>query len=510
MSSKPVLVVGATGYVGGRLIPRLLEAGYRVRAMGRSIPKLKARSWAQNSNIELTAGDVRNSDSLKKAAKGCRAAYYLVHCMNSYTKDFAEADRESARNMAGAAAQANLEKIIYLGGLGDPKHNHLSKHLKSRLEVAKILQSGPVPLTFLRAAMILGSGSASFEILRYLVDRLPIMLTPHWVDTPCQPIAIRNVLYYLQECLENDQTIGKTFDIGGPDVLSYRDLMIIYTKEAHLPKRLIIPVPFLTPALSAYWIHIISPVPTSIAIPLTMGLRNPVICQEHRIRKIIPQKLLTCRKTIRLALERIKQERVETRWSDAGPLLPPEWTYCGDASYAGGTIMECGYYIQIKASPEEIWKIVSRIGGETGWFFGNALWKIRGFMDRMVGGIGLRRGRRHPSKLLVGDSLDFWRVSDMEEPRYLLLLAEMKVPGEALLEFRITSLENGISKLQMFSRFLPLGLGGILYWYSLYVFHEWIFGGMLKSIAKAVGKPITKGPERFTSRVPGRCYIPSI
>jgi uncharacterized protein YbjT (DUF2867 family) len=508
MNSDPILVTGATGYVGGRLIPALLDAGYRVRAMGRSLDKIGCRPWAGHSQVELVQGDVLNLESLKKAASGCRAAYYLVHSMIAQKEKFVEADRRAAQNMVAAATAAGLERIIYLGGLAEATHGDLSKHLKSRIEVADILQAGPVPTTDLRTPMILGSGSASFEILRYLVERLPAMTTPRWVRSLNQPIAIRNVITYLVECLKHEETIGQTYDIGGPDILTYRDLLDIYAEEAHLPKRLIIPVPVLTPTLSALWIHLISPVPTSIALPLTEGLTSDAVCTENRIQAIIPQKLLSCREAIRLALDRIKQEQVDTCWMDAGDLLEPEWAHCGDAEWAGGTIMNCGYRARIKATVEDVWQPVSRIGGKTGWYFGNFLWRLRGIMDRLAGGVGLRRGRRHPTEIGVGDALDFWRVLEVDPPQRLLLVAEMKTPGEALLEFQISSLANGQVELQMLSRFLPRGLFGILYWYGLYPFHQWIFYGMLKAIAKSIDKPISSDPERFTPKLHTSCALP--
>ncbi|MEJ2093333.1 MAG: SDR family oxidoreductase [Syntrophobacterales bacterium] len=495
MKAQPVMVTGATGYVGGRLVPRLLDAGYRVRALGRSLDKLRHRPWGNHSHIELAPGDVMDADSLRRAAQGCWAAFYLVHSMTAAAKDFPEADRQAAQNMAQAAVAAGLDRIIYLGGLGGEADPNLSEHLRSRFEVARILQSGKVPTTFLKAAMILGSGGAAFEILRYLVDRLPVMLTPRWVHTPVQPIAIRNVLTYLLGCLENDAARGQSFDIGGPEVVTYRRLMDIYAEEAHLRRRLIIPVPVLTPRLSSYWIHLITPIPASLAQPLAEGLASPVICLDNRIRDLIPQELLDCRQTIRLALQRIAQQRVETCWSDAGSLMPPEWVACGDAAYAGGTVLSLTYRVRVAATPEEVWQVVSQIGGQTGWYYGDALWAIRGGVDRLFGGSGLRRGRRHPAELRVGDALDFFRVLEIEPNRRMLLLAEMKMPGEATLEFRLSPPAGG-TELTQTARFLPRGLAGFAYWFALDPFHKRLYPGMLQAIAAATGKPILAGPER--------------
>jgi uncharacterized protein YbjT (DUF2867 family) len=504
---KPILVTGATGYVGGRLVPRLLYHGYRVRAMGRSLAKLGCRPWASHPAVEMVEGDVLGQQSLTRAAFGCHAAFYLVHSMISRNERYAEADRHAAKNMVKAASAAGLKKIIYLGGLGHPGGKKLSKHLKSRHEVANILQSGPVPATCLRAAMILGSGSASFEILRYLADRLPVMITPRWVNTPCQPISIANVLNYLEGCLKKDETNGASFDICGPDILTYRELMDLYAEIEGLSKRIIIPVPMLTPGLSAKWIHLVTPVPSAIAVPLTEGLSTPVICQENRIALIIPQKLYTCRETIERALEKVRQEMVETCWTDAGAVLPPEWARCGDAGYAGGTILECGYKVRVRCTPEALWKPLSRIGGKTGWYFADKLWRIRGIMDKLAGGPGLRRGRRNPEKLQIGDALDFFRVIDVNPPNRLVLQTEMKLPGEALADFRLNSSGSGETELILLSRFLPKGIGGIIYWFTFLPFHEFIFFGMLKNIAKASKKDIIGKPERFKPRVKPGCFM---
>jgi uncharacterized protein YbjT (DUF2867 family) len=491
---RPIFVAGATGYIGARLVPLLLDAGYHVRALARAPGKLKTRPWAQHPRLEIVKGDVLDKASLQQALAGCRAAYYLVHSMVPGVRDFAATDRQAAGNMAEAAAAVKLEQIIYLGGLCDVQAS-LSHHLQSRTEVGAVLSQGPVPVTILRAAMIIGSGSASFEILRYLVDRLPVMITPRWIDTPCQPIGVRNVLHYLIGCLEEPKTIGGTFDIGQPEVTNYRKLMEIYAEEAGLPRRLVIPVPVLTPRLSSYWIHLVTPVPASIARPLAEGLCNPVVCQENRIVELLPQELFDARKAIRLALDRLRQHQVESSWTDSGEINPAEWSVPGDPHWAGGSYYDDSRRIILEATPEEVWPAVSSIGGETGYYYANWLWGLRGVLDRLCGGVGLSRGRRSQTELYPGDAIDFWRVIEVQKPDFLMLYAEMKLPGEAVLSFQLKPLDDGLVELQQIARFLPRGLLGLLYWYAVMPFHHYVFNGMMHGIARASGQIIRSGPE---------------
>ncbi len=504
---RPVLVTGATGYVAGRLVPLLLASGYRVRTMGRSIDKMADRSWGHHPKVELVKGDIMDGNSLKAAVAGCGTLYYLVHSMISQKNQYQNADKTGARNMAMAAENARATQIIYLGGLGDITHKNISRHLISRHEVGQILKTGPVPVTILRAAMILGSGSASFEILRYLTERLPIMVTPKWVSMPTQPIAITNVLGYLKGCLEQEKTRGNTYDIGGPDVLAYQDLFKLFAGQVGLPSPLMIKVPVLTPRLSSLWIHLVTPVPAAIAQPLAEGLSLPTVCREDAIKHLIPQELITCRQAIRRAVDRIRQEQVDTCWADAGSMVHPEWAHCGDSKYSGGTILQCGYRAKVKGTVQALWPAVHKIGGQTGYYAADILWQIRGLVDILTGGVGLNRGRRSKERLQVGDALDFWRVLEIKSPSKLLLLAEMRTPGEALLEIRIDPINDTRCEITLLSRFLPRGLPGIAYWYSLYPFHQYVFTQMLKGIAKAAGLELASSPKRFTPKISRSCTL---
>ncbi len=476
LRDRPVLVTGATGYIGGRLVPRLLEAGHRVRCLARDPRKLAGRPWASHPRVELVRGDASREDELFRALQGCGAAYYLIHSMMAAGREYAEVDRALARAFSRAATAAGVERIIYLGGLGETGAG-LSEHLSSRREVETALASGPVPVTVFRAAMIIGSGSASFEILRYLVERLPIMVTPRWVRTESQPIAVRNVLEYLVRCLDVPETTGLTLDIGGPEVLSYRALMHLMAECLGLPRRVILPVPVLTPRLSSLWIHLVTPLSHDIARPLAEGLRNRVVCRDDRAARLMPQRLLGTREAIEAALSRIAERRVETSWSDAGPIP-------GDPDWAGGTVFVDQRTVEIGAPPAAVFRAICRVGGGHGYYGADWLWRLRGAMDRMVGGPGLRRGRRDPENVSYGEALDFWRVTELVPDRRLTLRAEMKLPGEALLDFAVEPLGGGRARLTQLARFKPRGLTGLLYWYAVLPLHGVVVAGMLDGIRR--------------------------
>lgn len=476
MTIERALVCGATGYVGGRLVPRLLERGVQVRCLVRSPDKMRLFPWRDHPNLEVFTGDLDDVESVRKAAIGTDAAYYLVHAMISAGEDYAQRDREFAGNFVEALKGTSCRRIIYLGGLGELGPD-LSEHLRSRREVASILQSSDCATTVFRAAMIIGSGSASFEILRYLVERLPIMVTPKWVKVETQPIAIRDVLRYLVECLWVPETAGRVIDIGGKDVLSYQQMMQLMAEANELPRRLIIPVPVLTPRLSSAWISLVTPVSASIARPLAEGLRNRTVCRNDSAQQLMPGPLMNVEAAINSALGKLNSGEIETRWSTAGEMP-------GDPEWSGGTVLEDSRTVEVNARPETTFRVISRIGGQYGYWGADWLWWLRGAMDKVVGGPGLRRGRRHPEEITYGEALDFWRVDGFAEDRFLSLRAEMRLPGDAALEFKVDPIDQERTLVTQTARFRPKGLFGLAYWYSVYPLHYFVFPTMLGGIKR--------------------------
>ncbi len=482
-TSRLLLVTGATGYVGGRLVPRLLAAGYRVRCLVRNPDALEGRSWA--GRVEITTADMLVFDeALEGAFSGVDAVYYLVHSLAA-VRDFGARDQQAASNAARAAKQAGVEQMIYLGGLGDPEAA-LSAHLRSRQHTAEALRGTGVPVTELRAAIIVGSGSVSFEMIRYLTERLPVMVCPRWVYTKVQPIAIRNVLDYLVAALENPAAIGRTIEIGGSDVLTYEHMMLGYARQRQLKRRLIA-LPLLTPRLSSYWVHLVTPIPADIARPLIDGLCNEVVVRDDLARQLFPDvQLLGYESAVALALEKMSTHAVDTAWSDA----------LSSSQRSGAAVIlvnRDGLILEMRsmdvdAEPRVVYESFARIGGDQGWLYMDWAWQIRGMVDRVLGGVGMRRGRRDPVRLRAGDSLDFWRVEKVEEGRLLRLRAEMKVPGRAWLEFVARPAGAGRTKLLQTAYFDPRGLFGMLYWYVLYPVHALIFSGLISRLGERAQK----------------------
>ncbi len=489
---KRVLVCGATGYVGGRLVRRLLESGYEVRCFVRSPAKLLAFPWRTDGNLQVFKGDLDDVDSLRTAVQGVDAAYYLVHAMISAGADYARRDRELAKNFVEGLRGSTCQRIVYLGGLGELGPN-LSKHLQSRREVAEILQSSDCPITIFRAAMIIGSGSASFETLRYLVERLPIMVTPRWVKTETQPIAIRDVLRYLVECLRVEETAGRVIDIGGEDIFSYQQLMQMMAKAIGLPRRIILPVPVLTPRLSSAWISLVTPVNAKIARPLAEGLRNRTVCRNDDARGLMPGPLFGVQEAIDATLGKLNDGDIETRWSMAGEMP-------GDPEWSGGTVFKDQRVREVEASAADSFSALSRIGGSYGYWGADWLWWIRGVMDKVVGGPGLRRGRRHPEHLSYGEVVDFWRVSGYETDEWLRLHAEMKLPGDAELEFRVEPVGERQSRVIQTARFRPKGLLGLGYWYAVLPLHFFVFPTMVNGIKRDAEEQRSSAQTRPSSR----------
>jgi uncharacterized protein YbjT (DUF2867 family) len=472
-----VLVTGATGYIGGRLAPRLLQAGRRVRCLVRDPARLQGRPWLDQ--VEVSAGDLLQPETLPSAMAGVSAAYYLVHSMAA-GEGFHERDVTAAHNFAAAAKAAGVGRIIYLGGLGDPD-SELSEHLRSRQATGDALREAGVPVTEFRAGVIVGSGSLSFELIRYLVERLPVMIGPRWVYTCVQPIGIRNLLEYLIAALETPGSIGEVVEIGGADVVTYGDMMLGYARARGLKRRLI-SVPVLTPRLSSLWVHLITPIPAAIAQPLIEGLRNEVVVRDDKAGRLFPDiHPFDYQTSVELALARLESGEVETMWTDA--LMTTQ----GDEPPVVFTTQEGLNFehrqLVVAAPVAAVYCTLVGLGGARGWLYLNWVWRLRGLLDRLAGGVGMRRGRRDPNDLRVGDALDFWRVEAVEPDHLIRLRAEMKVPGRAWLQFHVHPLPEEQSLLSQTAYFAPKGVPGFLYWYGLYPIHKIVFAGMIHKIA---------------------------
>jgi uncharacterized protein YbjT (DUF2867 family) len=474
---RQVLVLGATGYVGGRVVSELLEAGNRVSVLTRSTGRAERYEWS--NRVQAFTGDVLEPETLAPALEGCDAAYYLVHSIGT-GGDFAATEATAARNVTDAADAAGLRRIVYLGGMGSG--DGLSEHLASRHRVGEILASGRTATTELRAAVIIGSGSISFEMLRYLTEVLPAMVTPRWVRTKCQPIAISDVLHYLTAVLDDPESVDRVLEIGGPDVVTYAEMMQTYAEVAGLPRRIIVPVPLLSPRLSSRWIGLVTPLPARIAVPLIESLRHEVVMTNHDIDSLVPHRPLTFRESLEQALRLTRTEAIDTRWTDAG--FTAADAIPGDPEWAGGSIFEDHQTVDVRAAPDTVYRAFARIGGEHGYYVLNWAWSVRGLADKLLGGPGLRRGRRHPVDLRPGEALDFWRVVESEPGHQLVLEAEMKVPGKAWLTWRIEPADEAdVVRLHQVAVFAPKGLFGRLYWYAMSPFHWLIFRQMAHAIA---------------------------
>ncbi len=490
------LVTGASGYIGGRLVPELLTAGYRVRCAARDPRVLRDHPWADR--VETARMDVTDADSVAAALRDVDVAYYLVHAMGGGPR-FERVDREAARVFGERARAAGVRRIVYLGGLtpaGVPERE-LSPHLRSRAEVGRVLLASGVPTTVLRAAVVIGSGSASFEMLRYLTERLPVMVTPSWVATRVQPIAVRDVLRYLVGAAAMPDDVNRAFDIGGPDIMTYREMMTRYAAVAGLPHRLILPVPMLSPGLSSHWIGLVTPVPRALARPLAESLRHEVVQRDHDITRYVPDPPghpLPFDTALALALRRVREANVATRWSSAAPPGAPSDPLPTDPDWAGGSLYADRREAVVDAPPDALWRVIEGIGGENGWYSFPLAWAVRGWLDRLIGGVGLSRGRRDATRLRAGDSLDFWRVEEIEPGRLLRLRAEMRLPGLAWLELTADPAGDGRARYRQRALFHPRGLLGHLYWWSVSPFHAVVFGGMVRNIARTAERDRDEGP----------------
>lgn len=486
-------MTGATGYIGGRLVPRLIGAGHDVRVLVRQPERLRDVPWA--ASVDVVAGDLGDRAAVDRAMDGIEVVYYLVHSMGG-RGDFESVELAIARNVAAAASEHGVGRIVYLGGL-HPEGVRLSRHLRSRAEVGEVLLRSGVPTIVLQAGVIIGSGSTSFEMIRHLTEVLPYMPAPRWVRSRIQPIAVRDVLHYLIRATEVPAEVNRAFDIGGPDVYRYGQLMNGYAVEAGLPQRPIAALPVLTPWLAGQWVNLVTPIPRRLAIPIIESLQYDCVMRDHDIDAVIPppaEGLLPYRRAVRLALERERAGEVETSWRNAEVLGAPSDPLPSDPEWAGHTVYVDEREQRSTAPAADVWRVIEGVGGENGWYSFPLLWAIRGWIDRLFGGVGLQRGRRDADELHVGDAVDFWRVEAIDRGRFLRLRAEMRVPGRAWLELSTNDVDGGSDYGQR-AVFFPKGLSGRLYWWAIVPFHDVIFSGMANRIT-AEAEAATRARER--------------
>ena len=488
---RRVLVTGASGYVGSRLVTALLDKGFLVRVLVRDQSKIVGLPWF--SKVEVAVGSATEPSEISRALENVHSAYYLLHSIGAGVR-FEQIEEAMALTFGQAAHDQGVAQIIYLGGIANDVSQ--SQHLASRANTGACLAKFGVPILELRAGIIIGSGSASFEMIRHMTHRLPIMITPKWVSNRTQPIAIRDVLYYLSAAAEIDKPVSGIYDVGGPDVLTYADLMKTFARVSKLRKRIIIKVPFLSVWLSSLWIGLVTPVPVALARPLVGSLINEAVVDEGKsITKLLPlppSGLISVERAFELAISKVEQHQVASRWSDANAIMPPWQKTQSDPSWAGDAEYHDERITYTDATLESLWRSIEEIGGTRGWYGADFLWWLRGLLDRLMGGVGLRRGRRDQFFLRQGESLDFWRVERLESRKELVLYAEMILPGKAWLQFSVDEeVHEGrvMRRLTQRATFQPKGVGGHLYWWAVSPFHHFIFPTMAKNIIKeALGK----------------------